>query len=56
MSDWKRLPCGCQIGTDIVGGRPTLLFEPCAMDCPYYLYVLQESAAQAKPVHTIDLR
>lgn len=48
----ERLPCGCRHG--LVG--EAFVFEPCALDCEFYLYVLAESERQAKPVRTIDAR
>lgn len=53
----ERLPCGCQMGTSTnSAGEEVFLFEPHAMDCEYYLYVLDESARQGKPVTTLDVR
>lgn len=50
----ERLPCGCQMGTDVIDGTPTFLYEPCALDCRYYLYMLEESKRQAKPMTILD--
>lgn len=52
----ERLPCGCQLGTDVIDGVPTFLYEPCALDCEYYLYVVAESKRQGKPLTTVDVR
>lgn len=49
----ERLPCGCRMGTD----EPTksFLIEPCALDCKYYLYALEQCAAQGKPTSAINV-
>jgi hypothetical protein len=52
----EALPCGCQIGTDLINGTPTFLFLPHALDCEYFRYVLDEAAREGKPVTTLDAR
>ncbi len=54
--EWERLPCGCQIGTTVIDGANTFMIEPHALDCPAYLFVLEETARQGKTTTTIDLR
>ena len=56
MADMDRLPCGCLCGTDVIDGVNTFLFEPCALDCWVYLYVLEESAKQGNSLTIIDAR
>ena len=51
-----RLPCGCRMGTDMVDDVETFIFEPHALDCENYLYVLAESRRQGKPTTIIDAR
>lgn len=57
---YERLPCGCVLGeqpsTDPADPRPMFVFIPHALDCEYYLYVLEESARQHKNVITVDAR
>lgn len=50
----ERLPCGCRHGTDEV--TEAFIYEPCSMDCEFYLYVLEESKRQGKPTVTLDAR
>ena len=52
----ETLPCGCVAQTDVIDGIPTFLLVPCALDCPYFQYVVDESQRQGKPVTTIDAR
>lgn len=40
------LPCGCRMST--VGDA--FVFEPCSPSCEYYLYALNESKRQGKPI------
>lgn len=51
-SEYQRLPCGCQMGTD----DDKFIFIPHSLDCKYYLYTLAESKRQGKPIITIDAR
>lgn len=44
------LPCGCVMGTALENGVKTFFVRPHAMDCQYYLYAIEESKAQGKPV------
>lgn len=46
----ETLPCGCLLGSAIVNGEPTFVYEPCSLTCEYYLYMQQESARMGKPV------
>jgi len=50
MSDGEVLPCGCHMWTD----NGVFMFEPHALDCKFYLYVLEESARQGKPTTILD--
>ena len=43
--DWETLPCGCRIGTV----NDTFAIEPCAADCRWLQYVLDESERQGMP-------
>lgn len=52
----ETLPCGCQLGTDLIDGTPTFLFLPHALDCKYFRYVLEEADREGKPVTTLDAR
>ena len=52
----ETLPCGCRTWTDEVDGQPVFMFEPHALDCEWYAFVLEQSAAQGKPVTTVDIR
>jgi hypothetical protein len=45
------LPCGCKMYT--VG--EAFVFEPHAMDCEFYLYVLSYAQEKNKPVTKLDL-
>lgn len=51
----ETLDCGCHMWTDTVGDDQVFMFEPHALDCKFYLFVLEESKRQAKPVTTLDL-
>lgn len=46
----ETLPCGCQMGTV----NDAFVFRPHALDCTYYLYVLEQTAAQGKPTYTVQ--
>lgn len=48
------LPCGCRMGTGIVDGVNTFVFEPCAADCTYYAYVTEQ--LNARPDVSKELR
>lgn len=48
--DWEPLPCGCWVGNEKVDGESRFLIRPCRLDCPAYVYALQETARQGKPV------
>lgn len=50
----ERLPCGCQMDQQIIDGVPTFIYEPCSLDCEYYLYMLEEGKRQGKPMTIID--
>lgn len=52
----ETLPCGCHMGTDVIAGVKTFLYEPCAMDCENFRYMMEEAERQAKPLTTIDAR
>lgn len=52
----ERLPCGCHIGTDVIEGAKLFQIEPCDLQCDIYLFVLEETARQGKPVTTVDVR
>lgn len=56
MADTTTLPCGCRLTTDVIDGENTLIYEPCALDCRFYRYTLDESAKQGKPATIIDAR
>lgn len=45
------LPCGCKMYT--VGD--TFMFEPHALDCEYYLYVVAQAEAQNKPTTYLEM-
>lgn len=50
-SSMEKLPCGCAMGT--VG--EAFVFQPHALDCQYYLYVMEQMRAQGKDVlHIAD--
>jgi hypothetical protein len=44
------------MGQTVVDGVNTFLYEPCALDCQYYLYVLAEAERQGKATTTLDAR
>lgn len=46
------LDCGCQFGTD----GDAFIFKPCSETCEHYLYVLDESARQNKPLFKRNAR
>lgn len=48
----QKLPCGCQF--DNVGDA--FVFEPCSLDCEYYLYVIEEGKRQGKDMTHLDAR
>jgi hypothetical protein len=50
----ERLPCGCRMETQVIDGQPMFIYEPCALDCRYYLYVLEEGKRQGKPTTVVD--
>lgn len=52
----ETLPCGCRHGTDVIDGVRTYLYEPCSLQCKYYLYVLEQSKAQGNKITKIDTR
>jgi hypothetical protein len=42
----QRLPCGCVM--DTVGDA--FVYQPCSLNCEYYLYVVQQSKKLGKPL------
>lgn len=46
--DIVEAPCGCAFG--VATDTTAFLVAPCALDCRYYLYALDESNRQSKPV------
>lgn len=44
------LPCGCVMEQVYESGVPTLKYAPCKLTCKYYLYMIEESQAQAHPI------
>jgi hypothetical protein len=46
LTNAERLPCGCIIGDH--GGA--FVIQPCSPHCPYYGYVLAQSAVMNKSV------
>jgi len=47
----ERLPCGCRMYT--VGD--TFVFEPHALDCEYYLYVVEQSKQESVELTYLDM-
>jgi hypothetical protein len=52
---YMKLPCGCQMWTDVIDGNNIFMFEPHALDCEYYLYAVNEAERMGKLGPTIDL-
>lgn len=45
----EALDCGCLMGTAVIDGERTFVFEPCSTSCPAYDYVLRETNEQGIP-------
>ncbi len=55
-SEVTRAPCGCEFWTDEFDGRARFVFRPHAMDCPKYLYAMEESKKHGKNVTLVESR
>jgi hypothetical protein len=52
----EKLPCGCILDAQVINGVNTFVMVPCALDCQFYVYALEESKRQGKPPRIVDAR
>lgn len=44
------LPCGCWTASRLHGSQRQFLMEPCAFDCKWFRYAVEESERQGMPI------
>ena len=48
VTNVETLPCGCQMGQ----AGEAFVFIPCSLLCPWYRYVVDQSAELGRPLET----